>query len=354
MVVDDAVVVRKIVTDALASDPEIEVVGTAANGKIALAKIPQIAPDLLTMDVEMPEMDGLATLRELRKLYPKLPVIMFSTLTERGASATLDALALGADDYVTKPSNVGSVMAAQERIKAELIPKIKALVARKTVVPYMPAPTLTTARAIAPLPALLRTGGIEAVVIGVSTGGPNALATLFAEFPRELSVPVLLVQHMPPVFTRLLADRLTAGSKLKVKEAKAGDVIAAGGAWVAPGDFHMTVTRSGTQTIVQLNQGTPENSCRPAVDVLFKSAAKVFGRNVLAVVMTGMGQDGLNGCRHVKEAGGLVVVQDEASSVVWGMPGAVARAKLADKVLPLHQLAKEIVRVVGCRVARAA
>jgi len=354
LVVDDAVVVRRMVTEALASDPDIEVVGTAANGKIALAKIPQVAPDLLTMDIEMPEMDGLEAVREVRKLYPKLPVIMFSTLTERGASATLEALARGADDYVTKPANVGSVSVGRERIKSELIPKIKSLVwGRYMAKAAAPSPGVRNAvpgRVVAPIVP----GTVEAVVIGVSTGGPNALATLFSELPGDLRVPILVVQHMPPIFTRLLAERLTANSKVKVREATAGDLLTPGGAWIAPGDYHMVVSRNGLETRVNLNKGMPENSCRPAVDVLFKSAAQVYGKKVLAVIMTGMGQDGLNGCTHVKDAGGPVIIQDEASSVVWGMPGAVSRANLADRTLPLNQLAREIVRVVGPGLAKAA
>jgi two-component system chemotaxis response regulator CheB len=348
LVVDDAVVVRRLVTDALASDPMLEVVGAAANGRIALAKIPQVNPDLVTLDVEMPVMDGLETLREIRKNYPKLPVIMFSTLTERGAATTLDALALGANDYVTKPANVGSVVAALERVRMELIPRAKALCAS---VAGLSDPTLMPQRAASPaikLPPrpLKAPQNVQVVAIGVSTGGPNALAEVIPQLPANFPVPVLIVQHMPPVFTKLLAERLTVRSQIPVEEAKFGRVLLPGHVWMAPGDFHMEVERQGPTARIKTHQGPPENSCRPAVDVLFRSVAEAYGPATLAVVMTGMGQDGLRGCQEIRAAGGQVLAQDEASSVVWGMPGFVAQAGLADKVLPLDQLPGEIVRRV--------
>ncbi len=346
LIVDDAVVIRRIVSDVLSADPEIEVAGTAANGKIALQKLTQVNPDLITLDVEMPEMDGLETLRELKKTHPRVPVIMFSTLTARGASTTLDALASGARDYVTKPANVGSVATAMERIREELIPKIKALCTR---VPPASLPSIKTSQTIHKR---LRRGptassqGIKAVVIGVSTGGPNALAEMLPQLPADLPVPVLIVQHMPPVFTKLLAQRLNEKCPLHVKEAVAGEPIYAGNVYLAPGDFHMKIVPGPDGCHIGLNQEMPENSCRPAVDVLFRSAVETFGANVLGVIMTGMGQDGFHGCRLVSEAGGPIVVQDEASSVVWGMPGCVAQAELADQIVPLDEIAQQIVRWV--------
>ena len=338
MVVDDAVVIRKILTDALAADPDIEVVGTAANGKIALAKLDQLKPDLVTLDVEMPEMDGLQTLREIRKVKPRLPVVMFSTLTSRGGAATLDALSAGASDYVCKPANVGSVTAAMARIREELIPKVKALCGRST--------PPTTLQPIAPRqafpPAARRP--VEAVVIGISTGGPNALAEIMPMLPPTLGVPVLIVQHMPPVFTKLLAERLATRCPLPVVEATAGEAVVANKVYIAPGDFHMAVTPRRT---VELTQAPPENSCRPAVDVLFRSAAAVFGGGTLAAVLTGIGSDGLAGCQAVRKAGGGVLVQDEATSAVWGMPGAVARAGLAEQQVPLRDVAHAIARRVA-------
>lgn len=349
LVVDDSAVIRRLVSDVLASDREIEVVGFAADGRIALAKIPQVNPDVIVLDVEMPVMNGLEALRELRKTYLRLPVIMFSTLTERGASATLDALALGASDYVAKPSNAGSATAARQRIRDELIPKIKAHCAAVPELGISPA----TPRPDAPFPSNLparplRSGSerVDVVAIGVSTGGPNALAELIPQLPANLPVPVLIVQHMPPIFTRFLAERLSAKSQIPVSEGRPGEAVKAGPVRVAPGDFHMVVERAGGIVRIGTHQGPPENSCRPAVDVLFRSVAEVYGAHALGVVMTGMGQDGLRGCQCICEAGGQVLAQDQATSVVWGMPGFVARAGLADKVLPLGQLAGEIVRRV--------
>jgi two-component system chemotaxis response regulator CheB len=346
LIVDDAVVVRQILTGLLASDPEIEVAGTAANGRIAMAKIPQLNPDVITLDVEMPEMDGLQTLREIRKISRRLPVIMFSTLTERGASATIDALSAGASDYVTKPANVGSVGTAIARIKAELIPKIKALVAQAQAAPRPAAAKPVTVTPVAPRLPASATTRIEALAIGVSTGGPNALSSMLPQLPGDLAVPVFIVQHMPPMFTRFLAERLAAQCQLKVCEASAGQRVVAGTIYIAPGDFHMTVVRHADGLVIATNQEMPENSCRPAVDVLFRSVAKAFGPKVLSVILTGMGSDGLRGCQAIHDAGGRVLAQDEATSVVWGMPGFIANAGLAEKVLPLDSIAPEIVRII--------
>src|ERR1039458_7331325 len=348
LVVDDSVVVRRMVSDALASDPQLEIAGTAANGKIALAKIPQVNPDIVILDVEMPELDGIGTLVEIRKTLPALPVIMYSTLTQRGAEATLEALSKGATDYVTKPSNVGSAAQALECIRTELTPKIKAIchrvsgfhsssllgqpVARKVIKPRAEA-----AR---------REERIDIVAIGVSTGGPNALAVLMPTFPPDFPVPVVIVQHMPPVFTRLLAERLAAKSQIGVEEGHMGALLKPGCAWIAPGDYHMVVVSDNNRVTLRTYQGPPENSCRPAVDTLFRSVAEVYKPHALAVEMTGMGQDGLRGCEHIREAGGQILAQDQESSVVWGMPGFVANAGLADRVLPLDQLGLEIIRRV--------
>lgn len=342
LVVDDAVVVRRMVSDALAADPELEVVGTAPNGRLALARLPELRPDVITLDVEMPELDGLETLRALRKSYPRLPVIMFSTLTERGAAATLDALALGANDYVTKPSNVGSATLAQQRIRDELIPKIKSW-CRPPASPAMKAGCAILNRLAGPA----NVARAEILAVGVSTGGPNALAELLGGLPADFPIPVVIVQHMPPVFTRLLAERLDARSPLAVREAAGGEELTAGTVWLAPGDFHMEVTRRQAKVYSRLQQGPPENSCRPAVDVLFRSVAAVYGPGALALIMTGMGQDGLRGCEAISQAGGRVFAQDEASSVVWGMPGAVARANLAEQILPLGELAAAVVQAAN-------
>lgn len=348
LVVDDAVVVRKLVSDVLASDPGIEVVGTAANGRIALGKIKDLAPDLVTLDVEMPELDGLATLTELRKSWPHLPVIMFSTLTGTGAATTLDALARGASDYVAKPSNTGSFGLAMERVRLELLPRIHALCrsrgAARNSVPTRPAlPRPATSRATAQA----RQTRISVVAIGCSTGGPNALDAILPVLPAELPVPVLIVQHMPPMFTRLLAERLATKCKIRVLEAQPGMAIEPGCAYVAPGDWHMLVRRSANGSFVETRQDPPENSCRPAVDVLFRSVAQAWGAETLALVLTGMGQDGLRGCEELARTGATILAQDQATSVVWGMPGYVAEAGLAQRVLPLGEIGTEIARRVA-------
>jgi two-component system chemotaxis response regulator CheB len=357
LVVDDSVVVRRLVSDALAEDPTIEVVGSASNGKIALSKLTTLDPDLVTLDIEMPVMDGLEALREIRKLKPRLPVIMFSTLTEAGASATLDALSLGASDYVTKPANVGSVTLAMEAVRTELVPKVKALCGRAVglVRPGRPVSFTPTAPGTAPAqrnsasaPALTfptpsPKRRVEVVVIGSSTGGPNALAALWPHLPAELPVPVLIVQHMPPMFTRLLAERLSRSGPMPVHEATDGETLVRGHAYIAPGDHHMVIEATAAGGRVRVNQLPPVNSCRPSVDPLFESASRVHRNGVLGVMLTGMGNDGLDGSRSIRESGGQMVVQDEATSIVWGMPGHVAEAGLADTVLPLPKIAAEII-----------
>lgn len=354
LVVDDSTVIRRLLSDSFTGDPQIEVAATAANGKIALAKIPHINPDVVTLDIEMPEMDGIATLVELRKVYPKLPVIMFSKLTHRGAEKTFDALSKGANDYVAKPANVGSVTAAMQSVRNELTPKIKALCPwwKGSISPSCQPESATKAAGYGnqrTKPFTPRNGlteRIDVVAIGASTGGPNALQTVVSQLPADFPVPIVLVQHMPPVFTKHLANRLNQVSQLSVFEGQQGDTIVPGGVWIAPGDFHMEVVRSGPRIKLDLNQGTPENSCRPAVNVLFRSVEKIYGGNVLAVVLTGMGEDGARGCQLIHDRGGRVLIQDQTSSVVWGMPGAVAHAGLADWQLPIGQIADQILRIV--------
>jgi two-component system chemotaxis response regulator CheB len=345
LIVDDSMVVRRILTDLLGRDESVQVAGTAADGKIALAKIEQLKPDLVTLDIEMPGMSGLETLAEIRKLYRRLPVIMFSTLTERGASTTLEALSLGASDYATKPSNTGSQEATAQKIKEELIPKIKALCGLRTRSQILSSVGPAIAPQAPAWPGLRRTGQrIDVLAIGTSTGGPNALMEVLPRLPADLPVPVVLVQHMPPIFTRLLAERLDKTSGLSVREGVPGEKVVPGVVWIAPGDYHMTVEKGAKGICLAMNQDPPENSCRPAVDVLFRSVARVYGGNVLAVVLTGMGSDGVLGSQQIREAGGHVIVQDEASSVVWGMPGQVAAAGHADGIYPLEKVAEEITR----------
>jgi two-component system chemotaxis response regulator CheB len=343
LVVDDSVVFRRLVSDELSRDPELEVVGTAANGRIALAKLGQLSPDLVILDITMPEMDGLQALKELRKTYPRLPVIMFSSLTVRGAEATLDALALGASDYFTKPTDTGTLDDSLQVIRKQMVPMIKALCAPPR---QQTAPTGAASAGLTPAKVPIVTGTVRVLAIGASTGGPNALTEIFTRLPADFPVPILIVQHMPPMFTRLLAERLSAQSPIRVQEASSGCLLKPGDAWVAPGDHHMIVLRDGLQYRLLIHQDPPENSCRPSVDVLLRSVAQTFGADSLTVILTGMGQDGLRGCESLRAAGGQVLAQDEATSVVWGMPGYVAQAGLADRVLPLAMIAGEIVQRV--------
>ena len=346
LIVDDSTVIRRLLSDALAEDPEIEVVATAANGRIALAKLDQVNPDVVTLDIEMPEMDGLETLVELRKTHPQLPVIMFSTLTQRGAVATLDALSRGASDYVTKPANVGSVTAAKQSVKDDLIPKIKALCRvdrpRPAAPPVQRLPVAARATPSTRTPPAI-------IAIGVSTGGPNALTEIFRHLPGDLPVPIVIVQHMPPLFTKYLAERLSHVAAMPVHEARAGEKREPGHAWLAPGDFHLAVERTPAGVVTRLHQAPPENSCRPAVDVLFRSVAEIYGAGALGLILTGMGYDGLRGCEAIAAAGGRVLAQDEATSVVWGMPGAVAQAGLAQQIVPLDRVAATLTLLARAR-----
>jgi two-component system chemotaxis response regulator CheB len=376
LVVDDSVVVRRLVVDALSGVRGIEVVGTAANGRLAQAKIDQLRPDVVTMDIEMPEMNGIEAVRELRKRHPRLPVIMFSTLTAAGASATLDALAAGATDYVTKPSNVGSVSASIQAVRDQLVPRIQAFAARRPGAPAggpppgagarKPGPVAPVAgrpqgravgRAVGPATrpgAAPPAGGrVDVLAVGCSTGGPDALARVLGGLPGDLPVPIVVVQHMPPVFTRMFAERLDRSSAISVVEVADRTPMRAGMVYIAPGDHHLTVVRRGAEVTARLTDGPPENSCRPAVDVLFRSVAAVYGPATLATVLTGMGQDGKKGCEALRAVGAGVVAQDELTSVVWGMPGAVVTAGLADAVLPLVDIAPFLIsRVNAGRLPR--
>jgi two-component system chemotaxis response regulator CheB len=352
LLVDDAVVIRKALSLAIAQDPDLEVAGTAVNGRVALAKFPALKPDIVLLDFEMPEMDGLETVRELRKIDARVPIIMFSSLTERGASVTLEALSLGATDYVTKPSNV-DMTATLAAISRELIPKIRALCR----LPEAPAGLAPATRLSAQTPPILMLhrprvlSPVQIVTIGVSTGGPDALARLLPSLPATFPVPIVIAQHMPAIFTSLLAARLSAKSALPVRECVSGQPLTPGCVIIVPGDFHMVISEEDGRVILKTHQGPKENFCRPSVDVLFHSIARVFAARSLAVVLTGMGQDGLKGCETLRSLGARIYLQDEASSVVWGMPGFVARSGLADKILPLDQMGAEIVRATTMQIA---
>jgi len=355
MIVDDSVVVRKALTNVLSTDPDLAIAGWASNGRLALAKLQTLRPDIILLDIEMPEMNGLETLPEIRKILPRTPVIMFSTLTERGAEATLDALALGASDYLAKPSNQ-NMEATAEAIHRDLVPKIKAL----CPFPAEPRKPANGAASLASRAhrseirlhtAALHSTLLKIVAVGVSTGGPDALAKLLPSFPANFPLPVVIAQHMPPVFTSLLAKRLGTRCALPVREAQPGDLLRPSCIWIAPGDYHMVLQEQDRHMRIATHQGPRENFCRPSVDVLFRSVAARYGASALGVILTGMGQDGVKGSEALCAAGASVIVQDEASSVVWGMPGFVARAGLAEKVLPLDQICGEIVRRVAGHAA---
>ncbi len=365
LVVDDSVVIRRLITRMLTSDPAIEVVGSARDGVDALAKVESLQPDLVTLDVEMPEMNGLDALRLIQARYPKVRVIMCSSLTERGATMTIDALMAGAGDYVTKQHSSELSEGAYETLRLELLAKIRTMFNRPTnqIAPSQPQSALTfsgsplggtalgsnrAAGFLTTPPAVLSQKRLkpQILAIGVSTGGPSALAEIFPLIPSGFSLPIVIVQHMPPFFTRLLAERLSRLSEIPVFEATQGMEAKAGVAIIAPGDFHMRLVKKNGRVEVDLNQQEQENSCRPAVDVLFRSVAEVYGGSAIAVILTGMGQDGLLGVRAMKGLGAAVLVQDSATSVVWGMPGAVAGAKLADAVLPLKDIIPEVLRLL--------
>jgi two-component system chemotaxis response regulator CheB len=363
-VVDDSAVIRHLVTDILRADPAIEVVGTAPDGRVAVAKVAQLEPDVVTMDVEMPQLNGIEAVREIRRTHPRLPIVMFSTVTERGAAATIDALAAGASDYVTKPGNVASLDEARTHVQQQLVAKVKVLAQRRRVVqsgavrsgdvqsgavqPGAVRPGAVRPGAASVPPARRRPGGtgrplgFGVLAIGCSTGGPDALATVLAELPADLAVPVVIVQHMPALFTRMLAERLDKSCHLTVSEAVDGDQVAAGRVLIAPGGRHLTIEKTRGGNVVRLTDDPPENYCRPAVDVLFRSVAGVYGERALALVLTGMGRDGAAGARAIRDLGGEIVAQDESTSVVWGMPGAVVQAGLADHVAPLPQVGADV------------
>jgi two-component system chemotaxis response regulator CheB len=354
MLCDDSATMRRLIKTALKSKPEIQVVCEAENGQVALDLIDSTELDLIVMDVEMPVMDGIDATREIRKRNKSLPIIMFSSLTSRGAEATLDALAAGANDFVAKPAAAGHISKALENVQQNLIPMICQLVTKPSAVKAQPAKrpfnstksVQPTAAPSSPALSKAKSSKVKGIAIGVSTGGPVALVKLLSAIPVSLPVPIVITQHMPPVFTKLLADRLTSQTKHQVKEATEGEEVAPGNILLAPGDFHMTLERSGTQVVVRLSQDEHVNSCRPAVDPLFASFAKCFGPAGLGIVLTGMGKDGVEGARKIKQVGGRVFAQDQDSSVVWGMPSAVIKAGLADQVLPLAEVASAITDAV--------
>ncbi len=353
---------RTLLRSVVTADASLEVAGTAADGESALQAIERLRPDLVLLDVEMPVMDGLTTLRNLRTRDHRVPVIMCSGLTQRGARVTIEALACGAADYVAKPTGHADRESALRTLAQDLIPKIKALTSRPTPTQGLSSDPVGGATP-ALRPAARDLGAPGVVVIAASTGGPAALDVVLPALPACFPLPILVVQHMPELFTALLAERLNRGCRLKVREAEEGAPVSAGMISIARGNWHLEVVAvnphrsswersrwpagSDPRPVLHLTQGPPENHCRPSANLLFRSVAAVYAGRVLGVVLTGMGSDGLAGCRMLRDAGGLVLAQDEATSTVWGMPGVVAAAGLANRVLPLSAIGPEIVRLAG-------
>ncbi|WP_380164601.1 chemotaxis response regulator protein-glutamate methylesterase [Jannaschia sp. R86511] len=358
--VDDSVVVRRLVSDVLQTDPDIEVVATSSNGRLGVEAVRRLRPDVVIMDIEMPVMTGIEAVREIRTTDRRTPIIMFSTLTERGARATFEALDAGATDYVTKPGQASAVGNGLESVRRELIPKVRALAGRPAR-PGAPAPrsALAAARAAAARtavpaqaaagagrgPVLLRRPSLLA--IGSSTGGPEALANVLGALPASLPVPVVVVQHMPAEFTQLLSERLDRTCAIRVQHAVDGEPLVPGTVVIARGGRHLEVAREQGRLVSRLSDAPPENFCKPAVDVLFRSVAHAVGGGVLAVVLTGMGSDGTAGAVDLATAGATLWAQDEATSVVWGMPGSLVGAGLAGSVMPLPAIGPAIVHAVG-------
>lgn len=341
LIVDDSAVMRLVISNLLTQDKQIEIAGTAAHAEAAFEKIEQVAPDILTLDIEMPNMDGISALKVIKKKYPDLPVIMCSTLTQNGAEATIEALNAGADDYICKPSSSSeqSKEAANEAFRRDLTFKVKQLV-------KLHVETHSDILSFVSKAANTEKQRVDIVAIGTSTGGPAALREVLTEIPANFPVPIVIVQHMPPLFTKILAESLEKKIAIPISEAVDGTLLEAGQAYIAPGNYHMVLEYRNNRYQLFLNQDPEVNYCRPSVDVLFHSVAKAYGKHVLSVIMTGMGQDGMNGCQDIKNKGGGVLAQDQASSVVWGMPGAVSKAGLADQILPLKDIAAAIIQQV--------
>lgn len=349
LIVDDSAFMRRIISDMLKSDADIDVVGTARNGKEGLEKAAALKPDIITMDVEMPVMNGLEALAELMKFTPVPKVIMLSSLTYEGGEATLKALELGAVDFVAKPTN-SIVRFNADHIKVELIQKVKSLGKSKVVF----TPQLQISRTVPPPKKRTAFAGSAGgslkyiIAIGTSTGGPRALQEILPKLPQNIPAAVLVVQHMPPGFTKSLADRLNTLSRINVKEAEEGDVLKQGWAYIAPGDFHMVINSyANGEYRISINKESPVTGHRPSVNVMMKSVAESGHKNIIAVIMTGMGSDGSEGMLEIKKAGGRTIAQDESTCVVYGMPKSAVKIGAIDTIAPLNNITAEILKNMG-------
>lgn len=366
MIVDDAVVVRGLFTRWVEAEPDLELVASLRTGREAVNQLERANPDVVVLDIDMPDLDGMAALPQLLAKKPGLVVIMASTLTRRNAEISLRALSLGATDYIPKPDTNREVTTSDE-FRRELIEKIRQLGLRAKpfrTPPVHPVPVSAPAPAPAPKSVAPRTAPHapardvvlrpmplmppRVLLIGVSTGGPQALNAVLGHIPGVFErVPVLITQHMPPTFTTILAEHLTRLTNRPVHEAVDGEPVNAGGVYIAPGGKHMRVARRDGTAVIALDDGPPINFCKPSVDPMFASAAEIWGSKALALVLTGMGSDGLQGAKAIVAAGGHALAQDEATSVVWGMPGQVTQAGLVSAVLPLNEIAPKLVRLFG-------
>ncbi|MGE3609336.1 MAG: chemotaxis response regulator protein-glutamate methylesterase [Bacteriovoracaceae bacterium] len=345
LVVDDSIVFRTQISAALNGVSGIEVVGTAPNGKIALQKLEQLSVDLITLDMEMPELNGLETLKIMREKGFKTKVIFFSSLTVKGAEITLQALRAGADDFVTKPTNdVASFEMAGQMIKEALVPKVLQFgnikIESSITKPVIESPRIINTKK------KLASAFPQAIVIASSTGGPSALEEIFKHLKGPFNKPVFIAQHMPAVFTEILAKRLSDICKAPVREGKNGEVVEKGVVYIAPGDFHMLLEKKDNTVVISLNQNPQRNSVRPAADYLFESAADVYGKSLLGIVLTGMGEDGARGAKYLREKDGLVIIQNKESCVVFGMPGAVFNNDDFDEIQDLQTIANSMKSVI--------
>jgi two-component system chemotaxis response regulator CheB len=349
MIVDDSAVVRGLVTRMIAEEPSVQVVASCGNGLIAVQKLAHLDIDIILLDIEMPVMDGLTALPKLLAVNPDIKIIISSTLSERNAQISLTALELGAADYVTKPA---SSVGANAEFKTELLQKLKLFGARRRSerqrTPKPSVDKMTSKEPVkpqierAPRPVVLRQPGQhkpQILAVGSSTGGPQALFSFFKALPRTIGVPVVVTQHMPATFTKILAEHINRASGWSCREASSGDVLKPNEIYVAPGNQHMLIEARRDERVIRLTQDPPENFCRPAVDPMLRSLVRIYGPKILTVILTGMGSDGLKGARDVVAAGGTLIAQDEATSVVWGMPGAVAGDGLCAAVAPVPELA---------------
>ena len=338
LIVDDSALMRRMITDILNNHPKINVVGTASNGKIAIDQLEKLKPDVITLDIEMPLMNGIETLKEINRIRP-LPVIMFSSLTKVGAETTLQALESGATDFITKPDpKLGQTF---ESIKDELISKV--LAAAEINQNKFSQTIQKVSSKVSIINRSSKSTNIKTVVIGTSTGGPQALKSVVPYLPEDLPAQILIVQHMPPKFTDLLAQRLDKLSQISVKEAQEGDLLKKGLALMAPGNYHMCVEDNNS---IKLNQEPSLWGVRPAVDLTLSSAAKVFNKNLICVILTGMGHDGTQGAKAVKKFGGYCIAEDKSTCVIYGMPKSVIDAGCADKTVPLPEVANAIIEAV--------